>query len=180
MVSSRNNAARQHGFVLMTALIFLFLLSMLAFAAMKTDLTEQQVSTNMNDRAYAMQLAESALKDGESKVTKLSSANFSLGCSASAGLCLPATSSCTVEAWQRASNGSCTAGADGSQVFDAPGSTCIAYSLPSGSLARNPCYIIELLASSYQGGGTLYRVTARAWGINGNTKVTLQSVMKVG
>jgi Tfp pilus assembly protein PilX len=65
-------------------------------------------------------------------------------------------------------------------VFDAPGSTCIAYSLPSGSLARNPCYIIELLTSSYQGGGTLYRVTARAWGINGNTKVTLQSVMTVG
>lgn len=172
--------ARQQGFVLFAALIFLMLVTMLAFSLMKSDLIEQQVSANMSDRASTMQLAESALKAGEAYAAKLSdTAAFSNGCNTSAGLCQTAGSACAVEAWQRSSGGACTTGTDGSFVFDSAGTTCIAYPVNAANGVKNPCYIVEQLQTNYSGGGTLFRITARAWGLNSNTKVTVQSVLQV-
>jgi len=44
----------------------------------------------------------------------------------------------------------------------------------SGRINSRPCYIVELLDASYQG-GHLYRITVRAWGWTTRSEVTLQS-----
>ena len=49
----------------------------------------------------------------------------------------------------------------------------------SAEVSKNPRYIIEYLGPAEDKDTTLYRITARAWGRNQNTQVTLQSVIRV-
>lgn len=49
----------------------------------------------------------------------------------------------------------------------------------SANVYRVPHYIIEFLGPSEDGTKCLYRITARSWGKNQNTQVTLQSVIQV-
>ena len=46
-------------------------------------------------------------------------------------------------------------------------------------VSKNPRFIIEYLGPAENKETTLYRITARAWGRNQNTQVTLQSVIRV-
>jgi len=175
MAFSPARNALQRGFILVSSLIFLILVALLALTLLRNDLTEQQISVNMSDRSYAAALAESALKGGENYAANTApGAAFTQDCAQ--GLCTPAGGACQVEAWQRGASG-CSQAQDGQSVFDSAG-RCIAYPVAS-QVAKSPCYIVELLQAAYPGGGRLYRVTARAWGRNGNTKVTLQSVLQV-
>ena len=45
------------------------------------------------------------------------------------------------------------------------------------SLASNPRYVIEHLNTNVATGESYYRVTARSWGRNANTVVTVQSYL---
>ncbi|WP_058357891.1 pilus assembly PilX family protein [Vitreoscilla massiliensis] len=53
------------------------------------------------------------------------------------------------------------------------------YNVAGSDVSKKPRYIVEFLGLAEDGDTTLYRVTARAWGRNANTQVTLQSVIRV-
>ncbi len=57
--------SRPQGFVLVTALIFLLVLSMLGVAAVRSSLFEERLSGNDTDLAFARENAELALRDAE-------------------------------------------------------------------------------------------------------------------
>ena len=99
------------------------------------------------------------------------------------GLCAPSIESATVAgssysvtpAWER------TATVSGKKVsyFDID-TKSIKYNLGStAEVSKDPRYIIEYLGPAEDKDTTLYRITARAWGRNQNTQVTLQSVIRV-
>lgn len=62
---------RQHGFVLVTALIFLIVLSVLGAMAMRGSLFEERMSANERDLAVAREYAEMALRDAERDILGL-------------------------------------------------------------------------------------------------------------
>ena len=71
-------------------------------------------------------------------------------------------------AWERA------------DVFTGSLTNSIAYNLGTNAqVSQNPRFIVEFLGPSTDTKTTLYRITARAWGKNSNTQVTLQSVIEV-
>ena len=62
----------QHqGFVLVTALIFLLILSLLGVAALRTTLFEERLAGNDTDKAFARENAELALRDAERDILGL-------------------------------------------------------------------------------------------------------------
>ena len=106
-----------------------------------------------------------------------SSAMFTEACTN--GLCAPSIESATtgsvsysdVPAWERK--------VSSKSVFDSD-ETSVKYTLATtAEVSKNPRYIIEYLGPAESTDTTLYRVTARAWGRNQNTQVTLQSVIRV-
>ena len=106
-----------------------------------------------------------------------SSAMFTEACKH--GLCAPSIESATtgsvpysdVPAWERK--------VSSKSVFDSD-ETSVKYILATtAEVSKNPRYIIEYLGPAESTDTTLYRVTARAWGRNQNTQVTLQSVIRV-
>ena len=99
------------------------------------------------------------------------------------GLCAPSIESATVAgtsysnipAWERTED---VAGKKTS-YFDIDNRS-IKFDLGAGAeVSKNPRFIIEYLGPAENKETTLYRITARAWGRNQNTQVTLQSVIRV-
>lgn len=66
-----NACHRQGGFVLVTALIFLIVLSVLGVMAMRGSLFEERMSANDRDMAIAREYAEMALRDAERDIMGL-------------------------------------------------------------------------------------------------------------
>ncbi|KRB97768.1 hypothetical protein ASE11_13065 [Hydrogenophaga sp. Root209] len=62
---------KNNGFVLVTSLIFLVVLSLLGVMAMRGSLFEERMSANDRDLAMARELAELALRDGERDILGL-------------------------------------------------------------------------------------------------------------
>lgn len=62
---------RSQGFVLVTALIFLLVLSLLGIAALRTTLFEERLAGNDTDKAFARENAELALRDAERDILGL-------------------------------------------------------------------------------------------------------------
>src|SRR5207253_6062758 len=86
---------RQRGTVLLMALMFLVVLSMLGLAMVSSTSVEERMARNARDQDVAMQAAEAALRDARIRVTgqytspaaPLSSWSFADDCSN--GLCSP-------------------------------------------------------------------------------------------
>lgn len=170
----------QSGFALFIVLIMMIVIAFLVVAATQTYNTELRISSNDADRKIAMQLAEAALRAGEERVAGDYVAvndptSYSDNCTD--GLCTTAEEgSDKVAAWLRA----CPTGAT---------TTCLemngrVYNTDSqgkqinNQVAKKPRYIIEFVDSSGQ--ENIFRVTARAWGSNENTMVTVQSYVSSG
>lgn len=64
-------AGRQRGFVLVTAVIFIFVLSALAVMALRGSMFEERMSANDRDVAVAREYAEMALRDAERDILGL-------------------------------------------------------------------------------------------------------------
>lgn len=64
-------AGRQQGFVLVTAVIFIFVLSALAVMALRGSVFEERMSANDRDIAVAREYAEMALRDAERDILGL-------------------------------------------------------------------------------------------------------------
>lgn len=65
------NRSRSRGFVLVTSLIFLIVLSLLGVMAMRGSLFEERMATNERDMSMAREFAEMALRDAERDVLGL-------------------------------------------------------------------------------------------------------------
>ncbi len=64
---------RQNGAVLVVALIFLLILTILGVSSMRSTVLEEKMAGNMRDQSLAFQAAEAALRDGEAFINTLAS-----------------------------------------------------------------------------------------------------------
>ncbi|MDO4640199.1 MAG: pilus assembly protein [Neisseria sp.] len=178
---------KQQGFSLFMVLVMMLVIAFLVIAATQSYNTEMRISSNDADRKSAFSLAEAALRQGESEIGKFSNETFSANCTD--GLCVQSEQETKSEITAAGNSlnlqlEACGAGCKGinawerSGVFQTVGKE---YKVPDNLSAKPARYIIEALGSNTESDGTIrviYRVTARAWGENPNTTVTLQSYVE--
>ena len=175
----------QGGFALFIVLIMMIVIAFLVVAATQSYNTEMRIGSNDADRKMAMATAEAALRQGEGDISTLKDPTFASNCAG--GLCAAAADKAptpntikdtpqgtititgegsAIAAWERTSctNGSCLE--NSGRTFAVPGA------------AKAPRYIIEFINHTAATNTSIYRVTARAWGKNANTVVTVQSYVQ--
>lgn len=198
---------------LLIAMVILLAFAVMVLAGSHALLGEQRISANQNDRQFAFQLAELALRDAENEIDRLDSeliisnktdaelfdpngALFTADCSTDhastrwgkTGLCLTADrGSALLVSWDRIqTNGSNTVailspcGNSREYLYETNAGQCSNSQkiTPGKRVWANPRYIVELISRDTiksDRSGRLYRISARAWGRNQNTQVTLQS-----
>lgn len=150
--SSRN----QRGVVLVVALIFLLLLTILAISASGRSLMQERMVGGLRNAQLAEMGAEAALRGGEWRLWSLPARGISLGCPGS-GLpnCYPfdaanpdstATTFRTSAGWPSDTGSTEYKGdADGLDYTTLEGSTLTSPQKLLAKLAKNPRYIIERL-----------------------------------
>lgn len=157
---------KPQGFTLFIVLIMMLVIAFIVIASMQSTNTEMRISSNDADRKFAFSKAEAALADGEHFIVNHTHADFDV----SGG-----TPSCV--------NGLCkgnVAEQRGKPIWDqgilVPGGAEVECSNGS-SKTDNSCYVVERLGSPLES-KAIYRITARAWGQNANTVVTLESYVE--
>ena len=149
------------GFSLPIVMIMMLVLAIMVLAATQLFNTESRLSSNDADRKMTMQVAEAALRQGEQAIVDQDlvgldkKAQFTSNCDN--GLCLPSKSKQAV--WEGGSN----------SLLEKNGKEYAADAVVN----KKPQYVIEWISDDSE--QIVYRVTARAWGENANTVVTLQS-----
>lgn len=149
------------GFSLPIVMIMMLVLAIMVLAATQVFNTESRLSSNDADRKMTMQVAEATLRQGEQAIVDQDlvgldkKAQFTSNCDN--GLCLPSKSKQAV--WEGGSN----------SLLEKNGKEYAADAVVN----KKPKYVIEWISDGTE--QIVYRVTARAWGENANTVVTLQS-----
>lgn len=149
------------GFSLPIVMIMMLVLAIMVLAATQLFNTESRLSSNDADRKMTMQVAEAALRQGEQAIVDQDlvgldkKAQFTSNCNN--GLCLPSRSQQAV--WEGGSD----------SLLEKNGKEYAADTV----VHKKPKYVIEWISDNAE--QIVYRVTARAWGENANTVVTLQS-----
>ena len=149
------------GFSLPIVMIMMLVLAIMVLAATQLFNTESRLSSNDADRKMTMQVAEAALRQGEQAIVDQGlvgldkKAQFTSGCNN--GLCLPSLSGEAV--WEGGSK----------SLLEEKGKEYVT----DTEVHQKPRYVIEWISDDSE--RIVYRVTARAWGENANTVVTLQS-----
>ena len=202
---SRAPRREQGGFALFIVLIMMIVIAFLVVAATQSYNTEMRIGSNDADRKMAMATAEAALRQGEGDISTLKDPTFASNCAgglcaaaASAapasncagGLCAAAASAApspnpikdtpqgtititvagkdsAIAAWER------QCGTTSASCLENSGRT---FAVPGA--AKAPRYIIEFINHTAATNTSIYRVTARAWGKNANTVVTVQSYVQ--
>jgi type IV pilus assembly protein PilX len=180
-----NYARGQRGAVMVVALIFLLVMTMLILASIRGTVMQERMASNLYDRSLAFQAAEAALREGERFVLESSPKPSAVGCDSSGNCSKP--DSDTVPVWQDEDNWE-----NAHAVDDGHG-----HVIQIGTLPVPPQFLVELLADNmpevnlcestaidpdapcYAGPeGLRYRITARS-GEEGRAVVLLQSVFAV-
>ena len=191
---------REEGFVLITGMLFLIIMTILVVSLMRTSILEERMVANSRDWNVAFQAAEAALRDAEREIKGgtrvIGMTGFVSGCSSAsdsngAGLCLP--NLCT----DTSATGDClpiwvdlvSKQADSGWINGSSGGKSISYGAKTSATAltgvsAQPRYIIEVLtvpdaASLKPPPGQpsqkyIYRATAVGFGATGNSRVVLQ------
>ena len=160
---------RQRGLILIVSLILLLILTLLTLTALQTSTLEVKMRTNEVSRSVAFQAAESGLREAEQFITssdpvfnpiKLIAGPFQ-GTDCVAGLCpLTMTPLWSASTFNWISKGR-------------------ALSVNLSNSFQTPRTVIEMLSHtpSSDGNGVeaIFRITTRAWGMDSNTVVQLQS-----
>lgn len=183
------------GFVLVSAVIFLLVLTILSLSSMSTTILEEKMAGSYRDRQLAFEAAEAALRDGERDVfgsLRISGdSNFLAGCGDSTaapsnvGLCTVETDGTPV--WVDFENDTIkkaawVSGEDENHSVKY-GAMTAATELPE--VAKQPRYIIEVMRlpnqqrklNAPQTYKFAYRITAVGFGRRASTRVVLQSVV---
>lgn len=168
----------QRGFVLIMALVFMVLLTIIALTAMSTTSLEEKMAGNSKDRNLAFQSAETALLTGENWINaQISKPVFPNNAS---GLYVKSTTGTDV--WDSVN----WAGTSNLVVYPNTPTQTVSGGLPN--INTQPKYIIEdlgevpetggskVLPGSYKGkGNTVVRITARGTGGTDAAQVMVQS-----
>ena len=185
---SRAPRREQGGFALFIVLIMMIVIAFLVVAATQSYNTEMRIGSNDADRKMAMATAEAALRQGEGDISTLEDPTFASNCAD--GLCAPAASTApspnpikdtpqgtitvtiagkdsAIVAWER------QCGTTPASCLENSGRT---FAVPGA--AKAPRYIIEFINHTAATNTSIYRVTAREWGKNANTVVTVQSYVQ--
>jgi type IV pilus assembly protein PilX len=169
--------AKQRGFSLVMALLFIVAIAMLAMAAMSSNLIQERIVGNSRDRNLALQAAEAALRDAEWDIDNNINLATVFSSTCANGLCTYVT---TGTPWYKTLNW------NSSSITRTYGAYTSATALPG--VSQQPKYIIEklppLAAASGESAGlgvkpqanrTGYRITALGYGARSETQVLLQS-----
>ena len=173
-----HSSRKQRGAVLVVALIFLVVMTLLILASIRGTVMQERMASNLYDRSLAFQAAEAALREGERFVLETPPKPAGIGCAA--GTCSKPEAGDT-PVWQ-----------DEDVWEDAHDAN-----VEIGTLPVPPQFLVELLADDmpevnlcestaidpdapcYAGPeGLRYRITARS-GEEGRAVVILQSVYAV-
>ena len=180
-----NSPRKQRGAILIVALIFLVVMTMLILASIRGTVMQERMASNLYDRSLAFQAAEAALREGERYVLETPPKPTGTGCNTSGDCNKPISTATPV--WQDATNW-----AHPHSASDGHG-----HVIEIGTLPVPPQFLVELLADNmpevnlcestaidpdapcYAGPeGLRYRITARS-GEAGRAMVVLQSVYAV-
>lgn len=201
----RRARARQTGAVLVVALLFLMIITMLGVTSLQSTSGEERMAGNLRDTNNAMAAAEAALRDAWYDINGV--------CAPGASSCVPRTS--LISGATNFGDGTGTAGKCSNTGLCLPAGTYPNFTLldisnwsASGAnavfpvsfgtytmaaadtklpqVAQQPQYIIEALCTPSAGasiGGAgcpqyYYRITSRGFGGNASTQVTLQMVVR--
>lgn len=170
---TRSHVPAQRGAILVTALIFLVVLTMFVLAMVRSGTLEERMARNARDQQVALQAAEAVLRDAESTMFKgppfdpYDSTRFSATCEG--GLCrLPDTaSSWRAIDWESETLTRTFASTD-SQI---------------GTIDAQPRYIVEIVSPPFRTSSAgqcehgLARITARGQG-NGGAAAFVQSTVR--
>ena len=179
-----NFKTREAGFVLVMALVFLLILTILGMSAMSTTNLEEKMTNNMKDRNLAFQSAETALTSAESWIYNKVGKPSPIPDTAHG---LYNASTTEVPTWDQVNW-------TGSNLVTYPCTPATTSSCGSSlsKVARQPKYIIEQIAEIEEEGGTkgfggsyasaqgtrlvtIYRITARGTGGTDAAVVMVQS-----
>ncbi|HEY7759424.1 MAG TPA: PilX N-terminal domain-containing pilus assembly protein [Burkholderiales bacterium] len=201
----RNSSRRQRGAILIISLMFLVVLTMLALTTMGGITLEERMSGQYRDLNVAFQSAESALRDAERDVWGVGAAGANLprapiisGRTGFGDLSDTPNGTCSVDATVMG-RGLCLANGTGpippfpahdlgptSAVAVPYGRFTNATQLPR--VSAQPRYIIEAIwlnivppptvqsLAPVTGVTTYYRITAQGFGVNPNSRITLQEM----
>ena len=151
---------RQKGVSLLVAVVFLLVLALLGISALQSSMLQEKMATNTRNRDLAFEAAEAALREAEATLT--SWRTLAIPTHDPALDNDPAYWTSTAD-W---SDGTCTAA----------GTSCRVMSTLLAKVAAQPKYRLEKMApvstSEY------YRVTARGTGVDTDTIVILQAIIK--
>jgi type IV pilus assembly protein PilX len=180
-----HSSRKQRGAVLIVALIFLVVMTMLILASIRGTVMQERMASNLYDRSLAFQAAEAALREGERFVLESAPKPAGAGCDSSGNCSKPDPDE--VPAWEDEDNW-----ADAHDADDGHD-----HVIQIGDLPVPPKFLVELLAEDMPevnlcestaidpdapcyGGpeGLRYRITARS-GEAGRAVVILQSVYAV-
>ena len=188
---------REQGAILIVALMFLVLFTIVGVSTISNTTLEEKMAGNAREQATAFQAAESALRDAEidletgiggggNRDAALGIANtyFDTLCSAAFtnGVCTQPVAA-TPPPYNYQTDIVTAAGWDWTDA-----TKTVAYGTYTGATAlpglfRQPRYVIEYLAEKDDTTTTpptrYFRISARGWGANANTVVTLQTVYKM-
>lgn len=156
---------KPEGFTLFIVLIMMLVIAFIVIASMQSTNTEMRISSNDADRKFAFSKAEAALVSGETFISTHKHADFNQSGgtpTCNQGLCKGNVTEGREPVWK--------------QNILVPGSS-EAKCVNGASKTDNACYVVERLGPPL-GGKAIYRVTARAWGQNSNTVVTLESYVE--
>lgn len=183
---------KQQGVVLLVGLIFLIIMTLIGVTGMQSTVIEQRMSTNAQDRSLAFEAAEAALRAAENTIESYASATPGPDTNASDGIYCKATACTTTSTWTP------TGGDYAADDTWLSASTEVTAIPADWNVTSNPEYIIEYFGQRGGGSGTsggglgggvelgvsapvgttgaapLYRITARGFGANDNTRVILQ------
>jgi type IV pilus assembly protein PilX len=166
--------SKEKGFILVTGLIVLLIITIIALYAVANSINGEKVASDIADKQVALQNAETALRVAENNIYNNISNTSAFASDCTGGLCIVNT---TTPVWQ-----SITWATDTAHTFTLSGTNAVA------NTTQQPKYIIELLdtvpappgesAKITSGVGTAnaYRITAVGWGNKTGTQAMVQSV----
>lgn len=166
-------STRQRGFVLLTALVMLLVLTLIALVAMSFEANQARVAGNTANAQIAFETAEGALRIAEGSLLSSTYAANQFVTGGANGLYLFNPLSQPI--WSQSSTwGGGNVIVSGFTGQSATAALVVIEQLPSVSLPG------QNLASIQYGGGSpparVYRITARAVGANGKAPVMVQSI----
>jgi type IV pilus assembly protein PilX len=184
---------REQGFVLISSLMFMVVLTILGLSIMGTHTMEERMSGFFRDRQLALESAEAGLREAERDILYgsrlIAGAQGFLDDCSSDGLCLPETDGSPIWAdLEAADDAGFMRGEDSGKTvkygtYSSPASTNLAL------VAAQPRYLIEVLTVvtagtsiktgfGPQSSTTIYRVTSVGFGRRASTRVVLQGMLR--